>query len=614
MKRFNIVSLDTRNSSATALTGWLRLSVGINVLLCVAMVLLATRMHEEGRIETDLKELGIGDGKEPRMAAESSAPFDSLGDGERSDTEIQSIIQYYLGKDQLGQLAAAIDSIADLGIRMQVLAILFDTPQMSEQEAALRMSELFTSSQCRRISRSIIIAKVADTSPREALHLATTIGADAKLTHFNNIFRKWAKKSPREAFLAWEMLPDSTIKDRVRSTLFESWAENDSGSLVAWAISEAPDGERDRALYAGMLRLAATDLDQSLTMLQQMQSGDVKTDVLTQIIGSLTAPTKIDQLISWVSMLPEGQLRAEALSQLVPKIASYDLGTAASLVNEMPDGYLRSRALRLLGSELSSVADRGAAVQSLTEYFSATDIADVNSAVVARWALDDPVAALRYARGGTFGNVTENENMVFMQWSSRSPAGLIEWALESGNSGALTTEVATTALAGLASSNPAGAALILEANPELFDDKLNQAKIVAGTWARKDPLRASEWVLAIAESDVKEGAVGSLAENWLAFDSFNASRWISKLDSGDIRDRAVAALVKHEASSNPNAAIEWASSVSNKDLKVKMIADVIVGIPGVSVQAAAELLATGKLDATTVDRATDLVQERLGNQ
>ncbi len=83
----------------------------------------------------------------------------------------------------------------------------------------------------------------------------------------------------------------------------------------------------------------------------------------------------------------------------------------------------------------------------------------------------------------------------------------------------------------------------------------------AGTWGRRDPAAAAQWLLTLPGEGPHHAAQG-LAAEWAIYDDAAASAWVASLPEGLTRDGAARGLVRGIASTDPEAAWQWAASMS----------------------------------------------------
>lgn len=83
----------------------------------------------------------------------------------------------------------------------------------------------------------------------------------------------------------------------------------------------------------------------------------------------------------------------------------------------------------------------------------------------------------------------------------------------------------------------------------------------AGTWGRRDPEAAAQWLLTLPGEGPHYAAQG-LAAEWAVYDDAAASAWVASLPEGLTRDGAARGLVRGIASADPEAAWQWAASLS----------------------------------------------------
>ena len=94
---------------------------------------------------------------------------------------------------------------------------------------------------------------------------------------------------------------------------------------------------------------------------------------------------------------------------------------------------------------------------------------------------------------------------------------------------------------------------------------------LASSWAHRDPVAASEAMLALPQEFAGE-RLGEVVEVWARDDAIAASAFINdRLKPGHVRDKAVTALIKQIRIKDPESAAEWAESITDPDLRSKAL-------------------------------------------
>jgi hypothetical protein len=222
--------------------------------------------------------------------------------------------------------------------------------------------------------------------------------------------------------------------------------------------------------------------------------------------------------------------------------------------------------------------------------------------ILARWAKQDPHAALRWAQtldepdGDTWVAIAEGwadkDRAAATAWgssltdadhrravlgviASRTVAGLDAAAVDAALA-AFPPEVAAQArLEHLSSSDhlPAGAAAVVQdiltrysSDHEIMEAAAGPAasvmqEFVSGENGRTE---AISWLSNLPEGTAKSRAATTLIDQWAEDDATAASAWIKALPAGETREHATIQLISEITADDPAGAIEWAKSLSDE--------------------------------------------------
>ena len=161
--------------------------------------------------------------------------------------------------------------------------------------------------------------------------------------------------------------------------------------------------------------------------------------------------------------------------------------------------------------------------------------------------------------------------MLAWELSKRGPDAVADWA--EGAPAAFPsfkTAVFLKASTTLSSSDPAGTARWL--GPYL--DRPYTAgtlRVVARSWANRDPKAALDWLMTLPPSHQVEAAVSNAFRVWLSHDPELAREWLRVRMPDPALDPALAVMVARVRERSPGRALPWALAMSDPELRAKFV-------------------------------------------
>lgn len=290
--------------------------------------------------------------------------------------------------------------------------------------------------------------------------------------------------------------------------LWMRWAELEPEAALAASLKMDPEGEATAAVILSVTR-RNPKLAQALL---EAAHGAGRTSLLDGMQGAQLAGTVArewwrqdrEAALAWVKGLPEG-VRDHARGAVVAAAALDDPPAAAVMAAQMPAGHEREVA--------------------------AARVAEM-------WATHSPAEAMAWVR-----------TLAAEDRRRAEPQALIAWAAADGEQAAQFVSSESMDSAG--------------ASPHrLSEDVQRNVAAVAGTWAKREPDKAAEWMAKLPEGPLKSEAMEHVLWHWTEAAPEESSRWLDAQPPGPARDAGMAMLSQHTAATDPAAATAWAAAMT----------------------------------------------------
>lgn len=249
------------------------------------------------------------------------------------------------------------------------------------------------------------------------------------------------------------------------------------------------------------------------------------------------------------------------------------------------------------------------------------------------WAKEDPLSALDYAEQNTDNRFARQT--ILASWAADNPDGALQWA-ESNYEGNNGNPWLVGVIRGIAGANPQKASEIM--NTMAFSRERGQAldtivphmvalgredaiswldtiedeRLLNGATARvaaqlttKNPEATAEWATSLEQNDVRERAIGEVADNWADQDVTSAVAWTETLTGTD-KIRAARELIGEFAREDSTQASEWLDSLAGNDGYERVAQNFIFSTAGSNPE-----LALSKIPTIESTRAQDRYYERI---
>jgi hypothetical protein len=221
--------------------------------------------------------------------------------------------------------------------------------------------------------------------------------------------------------------------------------------------------------------------------------------------------------------------------------------------------------------------------------------------LLARWADDNPRAALAYAQSLPHSPERQKSlQVVLAEWTANDAASVLNW-VNGLPAGQERNEAVRAVVEAMAEQDPREALNMLDSLGGVVNRAELQASILrrwaqsdpaaaagmatdlvglpagvyadlAAQWGAKDPRAALTWVQALPSARDEE--LDSVAKGWAAVDVGAAMKWAESLPSGALHNRALLSVVDQWAQTDPQAAGSYALKMAPSLGQQKMLADI----------------------------------------
>ncbi|MEL7451016.1 MAG: hypothetical protein AAFN78_17510 [Pseudomonadota bacterium] len=369
------------------------------------------------------------------------------------------------------------------------------------------------------------------------------------------LFSRLAEVDPASA-LAVARTPSFEHDNRLRESVWRSWARSDLESALAAAAALGDRGERALAatsIYAahGYLGNAATDRIEAVL--------GVAPDRATRnrFLHSLISRSP-EGAIAWVDSLSGGKVKDGYISWLAYEMSSRE-GSAASQYARLLSQERDSRRYLEYVDQRVAVANPRETIERLL----ATNIAGNAKAfaslqyAVAQLAADDLDTAIDY-----FEQASSPEaksfigNVIAREYAARNPEDALAWALAVDAEGTLTLSV----LSAIAEFDPS----LAIANAQDLPDERRAAAAVSNLMMqlmRRSPAEAVKYVSMLPEGEQRMRFQMEATERWVLTDPAGALNWILSQEI-EVRERLLGSMGDRLVEADLDAAIRTLPSVA----------------------------------------------------
>ena len=212
--------------------------------------------------------------------------------------------------------------------------------------------------------------------------------------------------------------------------------------------------------------------------------------------------------------------------------------------------------------------------------------------LLSAWAKTDPLQALAYAEANTGNRFARNT--ILTTWAASDPEGAIRWAQdhhegEDGNPWMIGV------IQGIAASDPARASQLL--TEMAYSQERGEALgVLLPTILAQGNDAAKAWVEGITDDQLKQGAIGRVAEAMAASDPEGTAAWLAA-NPGEAADRSMDNVVSAWMDQDQDGAIAYYKGLPSGDLRTNALRGVANSMAMKDPRAAADFLDANAGDA-----------------
>jgi len=277
-------------------------------------------------------------------------------------------------------------------------------------------------------------------------------------------------------------------------------------------------------------------------------------------------------------------------------------GKGATIQDAMriEDPQQRAASLRDAGAEAAR-KDPARAISQGASLSSEQDKLEFLRGIYSSWSLNDPVAALDYAKSSMPAGTARSEaiGIAMNKWSAKDPRAAWMWS-EENLTGPLKDQAQTDVLIGWTRKTPEAAAQWFvssgNASPSL-------AGVLAGTYAEQNPQQAFDWAKSLREPAARRTAIDTSGREWLTQNPAEAvaalapvistpdgadlpiviadvwgtsdpaatAEWLKTLPDSAAKNEAAATLATVWAANDINAAVAWSGTLADEAARKQVI-------------------------------------------
>ena len=271
-----------------------------------------------------------------------------------------------------------------------------------------------------------VLHHVALSDPQSAFRQAQSLTRDSQDVALPTIVEMWARSNPLVAMDTLSNLKNATQRNRLQTTLFRAWADNDPQNLFD-NLERLPEAIRSKAEQQAMLAVARTAPSDAVAYLADLPAGDRQRDLALEIAehwSNLDVYAALDWVLSdqitsestrrraltevlrnLVDVDPtlafQTALKQEPLSKygrgleamVIEQIAQSDIETAISLLSQVREGHTKLHAYIAAGRALVQNGGYDRALR-LGQQLPTEDQSRYRHSVMWSWAESDPEGLL----------------------------------------------------------------------------------------------------------------------------------------------------------------------------------------------------------------------------
>jgi len=203
------------------------------------------------------------------------------------------------------------------------------------------------------------------------------------------------------------------------------------------------------------------------------------------------------------------------------------------------------------------------------------------SLLLTAWAKADPLSALEYATKNTPGNFASST--ILASWATSDPDAALRWAQEN-HQGEGANPFLIGIIRGIAETDPARATELLAGMP--FSGERGQAlEGIMQHILKQGPQATRDWILAITDDRLREGAVMRMSEQMASIDPKGTADWLLA-NPGQAASRRLDDVYSTWAGSDETAALNSFAALPVGESRTNALRGVIDALAGENPQRA----------------------------
>ena len=314
----------------------------------------------------------------------------SVPAGQEQNAVLWRIVHEWIDSDPRAAMAA-IGAMPDQSIGRQWRRALVHHWMEAERDAAIAWVQAEASP-----DRDVLLAEaaafLAQTSPHQALQLATGLDGPGRERVITATLKTWAQGDPRAAIEAVGEVGDAEVAEGLYLELALMWAGRDPGAAATWLASSNLAGEPlRRALRGVLVQWAGDDAPAAATWLETAPES-LRERHVANVLHTF-ARQDARGAFAWLWSQPV-ETRRRSVDELMASIANGSPTVALDLLADIRDGQARNQAMAGILQGWSLSDPEGAARYLLGA--AAGEFLSLLHVPVAAWVAIDPTAAAAF--------------------------------------------------------------------------------------------------------------------------------------------------------------------------------------------------------------------------
>ena len=359
------------------------------------------------------------------------------------------------------------------------------------------------------------------------------------------LFMRWTEMNPESAMRAAESIQAESIEERFskRSALqgaFLGWAESDSDGAWNYVLAHEGSQEQLQMISAFMWTFGVSNPSKAAQYAERIENPMTRNYARTSL-SHQWGRSDPDAALAWAESINDELILRKILPVIIHSMTETDPERAFNLALRAPDSLSRQREL-----------DR----------------------VIRTIAESDPENAFeffeRIPEGVNAENLVDSMSSTLISASLEQIHGYVERVGDPKARNRI-LQSAMQSKVGLNAPEEAEQLLVRISKGKVRNDSF---RMFAGSWSRKDPDAALEWIGQLPAGDDRDFAITGFARTVVQSDPEGALAWAASIDKEYVRNRTLTNLSHQWMNSDRAAAAPWilASDVLTPEQKHKLLA------------------------------------------